>query len=60
MDPLNRSQQFVIATILLLLMIVTRYHHFGSVLFLPDASWAIFIAGGFYLNRIGLFGIFLA
>jgi len=41
-------------TILLVLsvsMLATRFGHFGSRWSLPDASWAIFFAGGFYLAR---------
>lgn len=49
-----------IALALLVLMAATRYHHFGSVLHLPDASWAIFLAAGFYLQRLPYLGLFLA
>lgn len=34
-----------------LLMLATRFHHFGSVNFLPDASLAVFFLAGFYLTR---------
>ncbi len=53
-------QQIVVALLLLGLMILTRFHHFGSVTHLPDASWAIFIAGGFFLRRWSLFLLFMA
>lgn len=33
------------------LMLATRFHHFGTVLHLPDASMAIFFLGGLYLRR---------
>ncbi len=36
---------------LMLLMIATRYFHVGSAWRLPDASWAVFFLGGFYLQR---------
>jgi hypothetical protein len=36
---------------LMLLMVATRYYHIGSAWHLPDASWAIFFLGGFYLQR---------
>lgn len=36
---------------LLLLMLATRFHHIGSAWHLPDASWAVFFLGGFYLRR---------
>lgn len=29
-------------------MVLTRLHHFGPV---PDASWAVFFAGGFWIGR---------
>jgi hypothetical protein len=32
-----------------LLMAATRYNHFGSAVALPDASWAVFFLGGFFL-----------
>lgn len=43
---LNRSSQATIFALLALLMLTTRFAHFAS---LPDASWAVFFAGGFYL-----------
>lgn len=33
------------------LMAATRFHHFGSVTFLPDASLAVFFLAGLYLTR---------
>ena len=32
-------------------MLATRFHHFGSVTHLPDASLAVFFLTGFYLRR---------
>ncbi|MDO9458718.1 MAG: hypothetical protein Q7N95_01160 [Alphaproteobacteria bacterium] len=32
-------------------MLATRFHHFGSVTHLPDASLAVFFLAGFYLRR---------
>ncbi|HFD86126.1 MAG TPA: hypothetical protein ENJ35_00440 [Gammaproteobacteria bacterium] len=49
----------VLMLTLLLLMLVTRYHHFGSALHLPDASWAIFFAGGFYFRQVNWLTVFL-
>ena len=46
---------------LLLLMAATRFEHVSYmpwVLALPDASWAIFLLGGFYLSRWNLFSLF--
>jgi hypothetical protein len=37
--------------LLILLMVATRYFHIGSAWHLPDASWAVFFLGGFYLAR---------
>ena len=34
---------------LAMLMLVTRFHHFGDALHLPDASMAIFLCGGLLL-----------
>src|SRR5690606_15593697 len=34
---------------LAMLMLATRFHHFGDALHLPDASMAIFLCGGLYL-----------
>jgi len=43
---------------LALLMLLTRYHHFGDALHLPDASWAIFFLAGFYLAKWRFFFAF--
>jgi hypothetical protein len=45
------NSRVVILLILSLGMLATRFGHFGSRWSLPDASWAIFFAGGFYLSR---------
>ena len=61
MPQLKASHQYIILLLLLTLMVATRFHHFGSALHLPDASWAIFFLAGFYLSRIyGLFVLLLA
>jgi len=39
---------------LIALMVLTRFHHFGDALHLPDASLAVFFFAGFY--RAGAFG----
>jgi len=39
---------------LIALMVLTRFHHFGDVLHLPDASLAVFFFAGFY--RTGAYG----
>ena len=44
---------------LITLMVLTRFHHFGDVLHLPDASLAVFFFAGFYRKK-ALFGFLLA
>jgi len=36
---------------LIALMALTRFHHFGDVLHLPDASLAVFFFAGFYRKK---------
>jgi hypothetical protein len=43
---------------LIALMVLTRFHHFGDVLHLPDASLAVFFFAGFYRKK-ALFGFLL-
>lgn len=56
----TRTGPATIALLLALLMVATRFHHFGSATHLPDASLAVFFLGGFYLRRPALFGCYLA
>jgi len=44
---------------LIALMVLTRFHHFGDVLHLPDASLAVFFFAGFY-HKKAFFGFLLA
>ena len=37
---------------LIALMVATRFHHFGDVLHLPDASLAVFFFAGFYRKKM--------
>lgn len=46
--PLNRTHGILLT--LALLMLVTRFHHFGAATHLPDASLAVCFLGGFYLH----------
>lgn len=39
------------ASLLVLLMLATRFHHFGTALHLPDASMAVLLLGGLYLRH---------
>lgn len=43
---LQKPQQIAVCVALALLMAATRFHHFLPI---PDASWAVFFLGGFYL-----------
>lgn len=44
---------------LIALMVLTRFHHFGDVLHLPDASLAVFFFAGYYRKK-AFFGFLLA
>lgn len=57
---LYRHRTTIIALLLAILMAAARFHHFGSATHLPDASWAVFLLGGFYLRGAALFGSYLA
>lgn len=48
------KQQTLIAFGLVLLMLLTRSHHFSDTISLPDASLAVFFLAGLWLARIGL------
>lgn len=47
----NSKQLAAIFTTLFVLMLATRYNHFGSSLNLPDASLAVFLLSGFLFAR---------
>lgn len=47
-----QNKTFWIGAALVSLMAATRYQHFGSVLTLPDASYAVFFLGGLFLGRV--------
>lgn len=44
----NVTSRIAILALLATLMAATRVHHFAAV---PDASWAVFFIGGYYLNQ---------
>lgn len=48
---LFRRPQLLILAALAALMLLTRTHNFMLGGILPDASWAIFLLGGFFLKR---------
>lgn len=60
MKPLSRNQSIGVFVVLAVAMVATRFHHFGSVLHLPDASMAVFFLGGLYLRKHLQFALFLA
>ena len=49
MSILNQIQKQWVLFVLIFLMAATRFHHFGSVSFLPDASVAVFFLAGLYI-----------
>ena len=55
MLKLTRNNQLIVAFILVLLMAVTRGHHFASLNHLPGASWAVFFLAGAYLSPLWVF-----
>jgi hypothetical protein len=55
---LPRSIAIGLFASLTLLMVATRFAHFGDALHLPDASMAVFFLGGLYLRRYAAFGFF--
>lgn len=50
MLTLSIRNQVAIGSLLVLLMILTRSHHFASVHNLADISWAVFFLAGVYLR----------
>ena len=51
MSSMTRNASILVFILLMAVMFVTRFHHFGSALNLPDASMAVFFLGGLYLRR---------
>ena len=49
---MNNTKTIAIFAALAALMAATRFHHFGSAVSLPDASFAVFFLGGLYLARL--------
>ncbi len=54
----SRSQAWI-GLALILLMAVTRGHHFASIDHLPSASWAVFFLAGVYLKPLWSFPLLL-
>jgi hypothetical protein len=59
MKQLGKTTSQGLFVALVALMLATRFHHFGTALHLPDASMAIFFAGGLYLRRHWQFAAFV-
>ena len=49
---LSARQQIAISLVLVLIMLLTRSHHWASIHSLPDASWAIFFLLGVYVRAL--------
>lgn len=45
--PSSRAARLTLLALFAVVMLATRIHHFSA---LPDASWALFFIGGFYLS----------
>lgn len=59
MEKLTAKHQGMVGLMLAVLMLVTRWHHFGDALHLPDASLAIFFVAGMLLPGALAFGALL-
>jgi len=59
MNNLAKSKISFSAMALMLLMLVTRFHHFGSAIALPDASLAVFFLAGLWVAQARVFVILL-
>jgi hypothetical protein len=59
-STLDWKRQTGIAVTLAMVMALTRFHHFGSSISLPDASYAVFFLAGIYLrSRWAWLGFFV-
>jgi hypothetical protein len=59
MKSLSGSRFTLLFAALVLVMLATRFKHFGDVLHLPDASMAIFFLGGLFLRKHWAFAVFI-
>lgn len=60
MLTLSNRNQVTIGLVLVLMMVITRGHHFATLSHLPGASWAVFFLAGFYLRSSWVLPGFLA
>lgn len=56
---LSTRSQVLIGLFLMILMAVTRGHHFATINHLPIASWAVFFLAGLYLSGKLMFPLLL-
>lgn len=59
MNKLTAKEQGMVGVLLAMLMLATRWHHFGDALHLPDASLAIFFIAGIFLSSVLAFAALL-
>jgi hypothetical protein len=59
MKSLSGSRFTLLLAALVLVMLATRFKHFGDVLHLPDVSMAIFFVGGLFLRKHCAFAVFI-
>jgi len=57
MTESTRATQVGMGLGLILLMALTRGHHFASIELLPSASWAVFLLAGFFVRPAWFFGL---
>jgi hypothetical protein len=60
MTAISKKQSIYLVLAMSAMMWLTRGHHMASLANLPDASWAIFFAVGFYFSGISVAVLFLA
>jgi len=59
MKSLSGSRFTLLFAALVLMLLSTRFKHFGDMLHLPDASMAIFFIGGLTLRKYWAFAVFV-
>src|ERR1700727_233553 len=59
MKSLSGSRFILLFAALVLVIVTTRFKHFGDVLHLPDASMAIFFVGGLFLRKHWALAVFI-
>ena len=57
---LTTRQQISIGLALVVMMLLTRSHHWASIHSLPDASWAIFFLLGVYVRALWVVPVLIA